>query len=173
LGNEKISSESCKILFFTLLSLVAILSLFKYFYALPFAPEQPIAFSHVTHVQKNEMDCQYCHIYARKSSVAGVPSVQKCVGCHEMIALDHPEVQKLLAYWDKREPIPWQKVYNLPDFVYFSHRMHLNADLACKQCHGPVSQMERVKKVSSLEMGWCLQCHKKMDAPIDCGVCHK
>lgn len=137
------------------------------------APEQPIAFSHITHSEKNEMACLYCHIYATKSSVAGVPSVQKCAGCHEMIGLEDPEVQKLLDYWDERAPIPWKKVYNLPDFVYFSHRMHLNADLNCEQCHGNVSEMERVERVSSLEMGWCLDCHKKMDASIDCMVCHK
>ena len=146
---------------------------YAFFFSSPVAPEQPIAFSHVTHAQKNEMACEYCHIYARRSSVAGVPSVQKCAGCHEMIAVEDPEVQKLLQYWDKREPIPWKKVYNLPDFVYFSHRMHLNANLGCEQCHGEVAQMERVERVSSLEMGWCLKCHKKLDAPIDCWVCHK
>ncbi|MFQ5780329.1 MAG: cytochrome c3 family protein, partial [Nitrospiria bacterium] len=81
-----------------------------FFFPSPYMPEQPIAFSHVTHSEKNEMECQYCHIYAARSSVAGVPSLQKCIGCHEMITLDHPEVQKLLDYWDQRKPIPWAKV---------------------------------------------------------------
>ncbi len=135
--------------------------------------EQPIAFSHASHSGKEEIPCLYCHIYAERSPVAGVPSTQKCIGCHEMIALEDPEVQKLLDYWDTKEPIPWRKVYHLPDFVYFSHRMHLNAEVACTECHGNVIEMDEVKKVSSLSMGWCLDCHKKSEAPVDCIVCHK
>lgn len=153
--------------------MVTSVTVFAFFSSVPTPPEQPIAFSHLSHVQEEEIACLYCHIYAERSSVAGVPSVQKCIGCHEMIATEDPEVVKLLDYWDKREPIPWNKVYDLPDFVYFSHRMHLNAEVDCKECHGDVAQMEQVIKVTSLDMGWCLKCHRKENAPIDCMVCHK
>ncbi|MFQ5596512.1 MAG: cytochrome c3 family protein [Nitrospiria bacterium] len=169
----KISPRLLSLFIPTLVITLSAALAYAFFFSTRSSPLQPIDFSHKTHAQESEIACLYCHIYAKKSSVAGVPSVQKCIGCHEMIALDHPEVQKLLDYWDNRQPIPWKKVYNLPDFVYFSHRMHLNADLACEQCHGDVSEMEQVKQVSSLEMGWCLKCHRKMDASIDCWVCHK
>ncbi len=139
----------------------------------PSSRTQPVLFSHLTHSGQEKMACLYCHIYVERSSVAGVPSVQKCIGCHEMIATDDPEVKKLLTYWDNQEAIPWRKIYHLPDFVYFSHRMHVNAHIECSECHGNVAEMEVVKKVSSLSMGWCLDCHKKKEAPVDCNVCHK
>ncbi len=173
----KLSTLSIKIGLFTLfIGVIAGISAMTVDPAIPSSgtlDKQPIAFSHKSHSGKEEIACLYCHIYAERSSVAGVPSVQKCIGCHKMIAIDDPEVQKLLTYWDNREPIPWIKIYNVPDFVYFSHRMHLNAEVACEECHGNLLEMDEVKKVSSLSMGWCLECHKKMKAPIDCNVCHK
>lgn len=139
--------------------------------------EQPIAFSHKSHAGEQQIACLYCHIYAERSSVAGVPSVQKCIGCHEMIEVeaekDVAEVEKLSGYWHDKKPIPWLKIYDLPDFVYFSHRMHVNAEVDCRECHGEVSEMVQIEKVSSLSMGWCLKCHQKHEAPIDCNVCHK
>lgn len=84
-----------------------------------YAPEQPIHFSHKIHAGENEIHCQYCHLYARRSIVAGVPSVQTCMNCHKLIRKEKPEIQKLLEYWEKKEPIPWVKVYDLPDFVHF------------------------------------------------------
>ncbi len=96
------------------------------------AVEQPIAFSHQLHATENQTPCQYCHIYARRSSSSGVPSVNICIGCHgtkqmPIIAPDSAEVAKLRDYWDKQEPIPWQKVHDVPDFVRFPHKSHINA----------------------------------------------
>lgn len=141
-----------------------------------FAPaeiEQPIAFSHRLHAGEKKIPCQYCHAYARRSTVAGVPSVQTCMGCHALVAVRKPEIRKVAAYWEQRAPIPWVKIHNLPDFVYFSHKRHIRAGLACQQCHGPVETMDRVYQYSSLEMGWCLTCHTERGAPIDCVTCHK
>lgn len=141
-----------------------------------FAPaqlEQPIAFSHKLHAGDKKIPCQYCHAYARRSPVAGVPSVQTCMGCHSLVAVRKPEIRKVAAYWEQRAPIPWVKIHNLPDFVYFSHKRHIRAGLECQQCHGPVETMERVYQYSSLEMGWCLTCHTQRGAPIDCATCHK
>lgn len=139
------------------------------------APVQPINFSHKIHAGDNQIPCQYCHIYAERSRVSGVPNVKRCMGCHQIIKTDSPEIQKVASYWDKKEPIPWVKVYNLPDHVYFPHKRHVRAGLDCKNCHGDVASMARIEKVSSLQMGWCLSCHSKKEVKngSDCWTCHK
>ncbi len=138
-------------------------------------PAQPIEFSHVIHAGKNEIPCRYCHIYVTRSRVSGVPNVQRCMGCHKVINKDAPEIQKLTAYWDSKEPIPWIKVHNLPDHVYFPHKRHVKAGLDCRECHGDVASMERITRVSSLKMGWCLKCHTKKQVKNgrDCWTCHQ
>lgn len=139
----------------------------------PYAPAQPIEFSHKIHAGKYEMACLYCHSYANRSPYAGIPSVQRCMGCHKITAANKPEVKKIHEYWNKKEPIPWIKVYKLPDFAYFTHRRHVNNKINCKTCHGEVEKMERIQRVSSLKMGWCVKCHKENNASRDCLVCHK
>ncbi len=139
------------------------------------SPVQPIAFSHRIHVSQNEIPCMYCHAYADKSPSAGVPSVSKCMGCHKVIATDSPEIQKLYEYWEKQEPIPWIKVHDVPDFVHFTHKRHIKAGLKCQHCHGPIETMDRVTRVSSLKMPWCVDCHteRQVENGRDCWTCHK
>ncbi len=138
-------------------------------------PVQPIEFSHRIHAGENEIPCMYCHLYARRSPVAGVPSVQKCINCHKVIATDRPEIVKLFSYWNEQKPVPWVKVHDLPDFVYFPHKRHIKGGLQCQQCHGPVEVMDRVTRVAPLQMGWCLECHRtrKVRNGRDCWTCHK
>lgn len=138
-------------------------------------PVQPINFSHKIHAGDNKIPCLYCHAFAERSRVSGVPNVQRCMGCHKVIKTDSPEIQKVAAYWDKQEPIPWVKVHNLPDHVYFPHKRHVRAGVECQNCHGDIASMGRVKRVSSLKMGWCLGCHKKrqVNNGTDCWTCHK
>lgn len=138
-----------------------------------YSPEQPIAFSHKIHAGNYQINCLYCHTSADRSPSAGIPSVQRCVGCHKITAADKPEVQKIHEYWNKKEPIPWVRIHENPDFVYFSHRMHIKSGFKCLVCHGKVEKMSRVRKVSSLKMGWCVKCHKANNASRDCLVCHK
>ena len=102
---------------------------------------QPIAFPHVVQVQQYKIDCQYCHADARRSEYAGLPSVERCMGCHKITAADKPEIKKLAEYAAKREPIPWARVYKLPEFTYFPHKAHIRAEVACQTCHGPVETM--------------------------------
>lgn len=136
-------------------------------------PVQPVAFSHRLHAGEYSVPCEYCHIYARKSTVAGVPPIQVCMNCHRFVAIDRPEVRKITQAWEKKEPIQWNRVYSLPDFVYFPHKRHVRAGVHCQECHGEVEKMERVRQFSSLEMGWCLACHKERGADKDCLACHK
>jgi len=141
-----------------------------------YKPEQPIKFSHVTHVQVNRMECQYCHWTANKTSYAAIPEVETCMGCHTIIQGQTPEQQKEIAkiktYWDKGEPIPWQKVHVMPDHVHFNHKRHVKAGVSCQECHGIVPNMQVVERTSSMKMGWCIECHRQRASSIDCYTCH-
>lgn len=139
------------------------------------APDQPINFSHRVHAGDNEIPCQYCHVYAARSINAGVPSVNKCMNCHRFVAKDRPEILKVASFWEDKEPIPWVKVHDLADFVYFPHKRHVQAGVACQHCHGPVETMDKIERVSSLQMPWCVECHRENEVAhgTDCWTCHK
>lgn len=153
--------------------LIAGAGLFWYAYGRP--PQQPIAFSHRIHVSKVGLQCTFCHIYVGKSSRAGVPSVQKCMSCHSVIAVERPEIQKLHRYWNNKEPVPWIRVHHIPKHsnVGFTHKRHIKAGLACAECHGEIKNVDVVRQVSSLKMGWCVTCHRARKASFDCLTCHK
>lgn len=136
-------------------------------------PDQPIVFSHKLHLENAGLDCDHCHRYAAKSPIAGIPAASICMECHESVSADKPEVKKMKAYWDKKEPFPWLKVYIQPGYVYFTHKRHIKANIACTFCHGEVRAMTTVRQVRSLEMGWCVTCHRENHAPTDCLICHK
>jgi len=136
-------------------------------------PEQPIAFSHVVHVQKNKMECQYCHWSVSKAAYAAIPEVESCMGCHKYIKTQSPEIKKLTDYYTKGEPVPWVKVHVMPDHVNFNHKRHVKAGISCHECHGMVPKMEVVERVSSMKMGWCVECHRQQGTSIDCWTCHK
>lgn len=136
-------------------------------------PDQPIAFSHNVHIETVGLECDSCHQYADKSPLAGIPAVEICADCHVNVAADRPEIKKLMEYWNKKEPIPWNKVYRQSWHVYFTHKRHVKAGIDCAQCHGDVKAMDTVRKVRSLDMGWCVTCHREYKAPTDCLTCHK
>jgi hypothetical protein len=133
---------------------------------------QPLAFSHRLHVRERSIPCLQCHTYARRGPVAGIPSVQRCAQCHLTIAKARPEIVKLLKYWEDKEPIPWLRVHNLPDYVRFTHKRHVLAGLTCQTCHGDVAGMDAAVQPAPLTMGWCLGCHKQRQAPTECLTCH-
>jgi cytochrome c7-like protein len=142
------------------------------------SPDQPIAFPHDLHAgAPNRIPCMYCHTSADRSVDAGIPSLQVCAGCHlpggvAMVRANRPGVQQLAAYWQQQKPIPWVRIYDLPDHVHFPHMRHVKAGLTCQQCHGPVETMREVRQEASLRMGWCLDCHKARKVRVDCTVCH-
>jgi hypothetical protein len=139
----------------------------------PEKPPQPIKFPHNKHIALG-IDCKFCHYYAEKSKYAGVPSVSTCLGCHRYVAsvMNSPEVQKIFKYAEEGKPIPWVKVHDLPDFVRFTHKIHVNRGIDCKECHGDVAQMDTAQRVAPLTMGWCLDCHRKKNASTECFACH-
>jgi hypothetical protein len=147
--------------------------------------KQPIEFPHYIHVKINKINCMYCHTYARRSKVAGIPPTSKCMGCHKVIATDKPRIKLLTEYWKKKEPPKWKKVHDLPDFVHFTHERHLkkfvfdrdfpveNVKEVCAFCHGDVENMTVARKVKPLTMGFCRRCHEANGGPGDCWKCHK
>lgn len=140
------------------------------------AYEQPIAFSHAIHVSQNKMQCQFCHVGVSKGPAATIPSVEKCMGCHQYIATEKSEIEKLAGYWDRQEPIPWVRVNREPSYVYFNHLSHVAAGVTCGSCHGDVGNMSVVEPVANINMGFCLDCHAEQenkDALWDCAVCHR
>ncbi len=141
------------------------------------APDQPIDFSHRTHASAG-VPCLFCHPNALRSPIAGIPSVERCMGCHTVIATERPRIQQIKRYWDAGEPIPWARVNTEPDFVFFSHEPHLSAGLNCETCHGDVGRMDADQPVVRMDMGWCLDCHleqpqEKAARLTDCLVCHQ
>lgn len=137
-----------------------------------YTPEQPINYNHRIHVEKNQMECTYCHSGVNKSAFATVPSTELCMGCHKLIKTDSPEIKKLKDYYDKKQPVQWEPVNNLPEHVYFTHERHIKAGIGCQNCHGQVQKMDKVEKVASLKMGFCVTCHREKGASIDCLTCH-
>ncbi len=140
--------------------------------------QQPIAFPHDVHAGTLQIPCMYCHYSADQSQDAGIPSMQTCTGCHAPVGnqllfrQDSEELQKLVAYAQQGVPVPWVRIYDLPDYVRFPHMMHVNAGLECQQCHGPVEEMAEIKLAQPLYMGWCVDCHQERQARLDCTVCH-
>jgi hypothetical protein len=139
------------------------------------APHQPIAFSHKIHVGRVGLECQFCHETVDKSTFAGIPSVQKCMSCHANVATDRPEIQKLAGYWERQEPMEWNRVHRIRirNYVHFSHKRHVKKGIDCAVCHGEVRHMDEIRRVRSLEMGWCVGCHEQNEASTDCLTCHQ
>ena len=142
------------------------------------APEQPIAFSHPVHVKNLGMNCLYCHYAANQSPDPGLPAVGTCMGCHTIVGPQRPksdlgeqrtstEIQKLQAYWTKKQPVPWVRIHKVPEYVRFPHMRHVNAGVTCQSCHGQVQDMGRVQQAASLNMGWCVKCHVNGYSPAE------
>ncbi len=136
-------------------------------------PRQPIDFSHEIHIKQVALDCTHCHQYADQARQPGIPALEVCMECHQNVATDRPEVQKLTQYWESGEPVEWVRVYDVPWHVHFTHKRHVKAGVACETCHGEVSVQSRVRQVTSLKMGWCVSCHRANGADTDCLVCHR
>jgi hypothetical protein len=125
-----------------------------------YTPDQPVPYSHKLHAGELGIDCRYCHNTVERSSFAAVPSTQTCMNCHWKVKTDSLKLLPVRESYATNKPIPWVKVHNLPDYVYFNHSAHLAAGVGCSSCHGRVDQMIKVGQVSSLTMGWCLDCHR-------------
>ena len=124
------------------------------------AREQPIQFSHERHVAGNGIDCRYCHSSVEDSSFAGIPPTKTCMNCHSQIFAKSPFLEPVRESFRTGKSIEWTRVHDLPDFVYFNHSIHVNKGVGCTTCHGQVDRMPLMWQEKSLQMEWCLDCHR-------------
>jgi len=136
-------------------------------------PPQPVPFSHKVHAGTNQIGCGTCHTYFTHSPIAGIPSAARCAGCHKFVDKEKLNVQLVNKAFEDGKPLVWNRIYRVPDHVYFTHERHIGAGLKCQQCHGDVEKMDVMTKQAPLTMGWCLDCHHERKAPTDCLTCHK
>jgi hypothetical protein len=124
------------------------------------ARDQPIQFSHERHVAGNGIDCRYCHTSVEESSFAGIPPTKTCMNCHSEIFSDSPYLEPVRQSFRSDRSIEWTRVHDLPDFVYFNHSIHVTKGVGCTTCHGAVDRMPLMWQEKSLQMEWCLDCHR-------------
>jgi hypothetical protein len=137
------------------------------------APEQPLPYSHKTHLALG-VKCLDCHVNPEPGEKMTYPATSRCMVCHRTVAKEKPSIQKLAAYSESNQPIPWVRVYAVSAGTYWSHRIHLQADLKCDQCHGDVARMVRIEKVRDVtSMAGCVECHKQYKAGTGCEFCHE
>lgn len=120
---------------------------------------QPVPFSHEHHVSGLGIDCRYCHTSVEVSSSAGMPPTATCMSCHKQIWTNAELLEPVRESWRTGTPIQWERVHDLPDYVYFNHAVHVKKGVGCNECHGDVAKMPLVRQVESLDMQWCLDCH--------------
>jgi hypothetical protein len=122
--------------------------------------EQPVQFSHKHHAGDDGIDCRYCHTSVETAASAGLPPTKTCMNCHSQIWSESPYLEPVRASWRDNKPIEWTRVHDLPDYVYFNHSIHVNKGVGCSTCHGRIDQMPAVYQYASLQMEWCLECHR-------------
>ncbi len=121
---------------------------------------QPVPFSHRHHNGELGIDCRYCHTSVETSAVAGIPPTKTCMNCHSQIWVDSPTLEPVRASFRTDKSIEWIKVYDLPDFVYFNHSVHVHQGIGCSSCHGRIDRMNLTWQEPSLQMEWCIGCHR-------------
>ncbi len=133
---------------------------------------QPIPFSHKQHADTAHLKCNDCHKLAPSGEVVSIPTGKSCMTCHTQIAKGSPSIKDLKSYVDENQPVPWVRVYEIPSFVEFSHKSHLDAGTKCGTCHGPVATRDRLWRETDLSMGGCVNCHRAKNANTNCSTCH-
>jgi hypothetical protein len=128
--------------------------------------DQPVPFSHKHHVNSLGIDCRYCHTSVEEVAFAGIPAVKTCMTCHSQIWTEAPILEPIRESYRTDKAIQWVRVHDLPDFVYFNHSIHVRKGVGCASCHGRVDQMPLMMKANSLDMQWCIACHKQPEQQL-------
>src|SRR5882757_8082999 len=121
---------------------------------------QPVQFSHKHHVGDDGIDCRYCHQTVETTATAGMPSTQTCMNCHSQLWSDSPYLEPVRASFRDNKPIQWERVHDLPEYVYFNHSIHVAKGVGCSTCHGQIDNMPAVYQENTLQMEWCIACHR-------------
>jgi hypothetical protein len=122
--------------------------------------QQPVQFSHKHHVGDDGIDCRYCHQTVETTASAGMPSTQTCMNCHSQLWADSPYLEPVRASFRDNKPIEWERVHDLPEYTYFNHSIHIAKGVGCSTCHGPIDNMPAVYQENTLQMEWCIACHR-------------
>jgi NAD-dependent SIR2 family protein deacetylase len=122
--------------------------------------QQPVQFSHKHHAGDDGIDCRYCHTTVETTASAGMPPTQTCMNCHSQIWADSPYLEPVRASFRENKPIQWDRVHDLPEFVYFNHSIHVAKGVGCSTCHGQIDNMPAVYQENTLQMEWCIACHR-------------
>jgi hypothetical protein len=172
---QKIIKQNSKLLVIALVTIFVLMVIWATFGAHP-TINQPIAYNHKLHIEEVELTCGDCHIYVESLPMATIPNISICVECHSEEPLtDSPEEAKLIKYLEEGSQIPWQRIYSVPDHVYFSHRRHVSiGELDCNKCHGHVEELTEPSPypVWLPSMDNCIDCHKEHKITYDCLACH-
>jgi Cytochrome c7 and related cytochrome c len=126
-----------------------------------YAPVQPVPFSHALHAGQLGIDCRYCHVGVDKSATSSVPTAQTCMNCHTQVKADSPLLEVVRNSYASGDPVPWVKIHQAPDYVYFNHSVHIARGVSCVECHGKINEMDVVHQAKPLSMGFCLDCHRE------------
>jgi len=157
---SRLSLFSALFLVALLLSVLAEIERSSYITEADVVREQPLQFSHKHHVEDDGIDCRYCHTSVEQSALPGIPPTKTCMNCHSQIFAASPYLEPIRESFRTGKPIEWTRVHKLPEFVYFNHSIHVNKGVGCASCHGQVNLMPLVRQVASLQMEWCLDCHR-------------
>jgi hypothetical protein len=122
--------------------------------------QQPVQFSHKHHTGDDGIDCRYCHTTVETSASASLPPTQTCMNCHNQLFADQPYLEPVRASFRENIPIQWERVHDLPEYAYFNHSIHIAKGIGCASCHGDVANMPAVYQENTLQMEWCLSCHR-------------
>jgi hypothetical protein len=125
--------------------------------------QQPVQFSHKHHTGDDGIDCRYCHTTVETTASAGMPPTQTCMNCHSQIWADSPYLEPVRASFRDNKPIEWERVHDLPEYAYFNHSIHVAKGVGCSTCHGQIDEMPAVYQENTLQMEWCLSCHREPD----------
>jgi len=157
---SKLSLAGALILVGSLIFLAILLARSSYVTRAQEFVEQPVQFSHLHHVKDDGIDCRYCHTSVETSSFAGIPPTKTCMNCHSQIWSQAPILEPVRASFREDHPVRWVRVHDLPDFVYFNHSIHIKKGMGCESCHGRIDEMPLTMQQNTLQMEWCLDCHR-------------
>jgi len=125
-----------------------------------YQPQQPVAYSHKLHAGELGLNCFYCHHTVYRGAFAAIPGTEICMGCHSNVRDKSPRLELVRSSYQTGQAIPWVKIHDLPDYVFFNHSAHVTAGVSCVSCHGRIDQMVEVRQEKPLNMAWCLECHR-------------
>jgi hypothetical protein len=136
--------------------------------------DQPIVFNHLRHRDTAKLSCTFCHRHVEGYRSASIPNIDLCRACHSTDAVSkRPQAIKVMGYVQSGKDIPWKRMYELPPHVVFPHWIHIQSQIDCSVCHGLTGTTERpIKMVDRNYMAWCMDCHTKRGASVDCYTCH-